>query len=147
MRTGLPNQCCSRGAIGQGQLVVSHEDNGWTNARVACDYLQWLRSRFPPGLVVLVWDVFTSHRCEETRARAEGLGIRLEFIPPGATSDCQPLDRRLVGSLKSRARARFEALWARGRDTTMADPIAMLLDAWRSIDQFEVLRAWEMATH
>lgn len=132
--------------IAQGDLVVSHQENGWTDAQVAGTYLRWLRSRFPSGPVVLLWDVFISHRCPETKTLAEQLDIRLDFIPPGATGDCQPLDRRLFGSLKSRARARFDAAWAQNHDPTMEDSIAMLLDAWRSIDQFEVLAAWETAT-
>jgi hypothetical protein len=134
-------------AIEGGELVVSHEENGWTNGDVACDYLRWLRSRYSSDAVVLVWNVFTSHRCEQTKANAAQLGIRLEFIQPGATGECQPLDRRLFGSLKSRTRARFDALWAQSQDPTMADSITMLLDAWRSFDQFEVLGAWETVTH
>jgi hypothetical protein len=134
-------------AIKQGKLFLSHEDNGWTTAQVASEWLNWLKSRFPSDPVVLLWDVFTSHRCEATKALAKELNIRLEFIPPGATGNCQPLDRRIFGSLKSRARERFDALWAQDHEPTMQDSVAMLLDAWRSIDQFEVLSAWETVTH
>jgi hypothetical protein len=134
-------------AIAQGHLVVSHQQNGWTDAQVAGDYLRWLRTRFASGEIVLVWDVFISHRCQETKELAAQLGIRLEFIPPGATADCQPLDRRLFGNLKSRARARFDEIWAVDHEPSMEESIAMLLDAWKSISQFEVLDAFEAATH
>jgi hypothetical protein len=130
-------------AIGQGQLVVSHQESGWTDTRVACDDLRWLRTRFGSGEIILIWDVFASHRCAEAKALAAELGIRLEFIPPGMTADCQPLDRRIFGNLKSRARARFNALWAVDQNLSMQDSIVILLEAWKSISQFEVLDAWD----
>jgi hypothetical protein len=74
-------------AIHVGELVVSHEENGWTDTNVACDYLRWLKSGYPSGLVVLVWDVFTSHGWEQTKAQPKALGIRLEPIPAGATGE------------------------------------------------------------
>jgi hypothetical protein len=63
------------------------------------------------------------------------------------TAECQPLDRRLSGNLKSRARAKLNALCQRDQDPSMPDSIASLLDASRSISQFEILDAWETPTH
>lgn len=134
-----------RAAVNEGRLIVSHQVNGWTDAAVAGEYLRWLRGRYGSDELVLIWDVFISHRCDEVKTLAEELGIRLEFIPPGATGNCQPLDRRIFGNLKSRARARFDAFWAIDHDPSMEDSIAMMLESWASIDQFEVLDAFETA--
>jgi hypothetical protein len=91
------------------ELVVSHQENGWTDARQACDSLRWLRARFCSGEIVLLWAIFTSHRHEAAKALAAELGIRLELIPPGMTADCSQLGRRLFGNRKSRARGRLSA--------------------------------------
>jgi hypothetical protein len=90
----------------------------------------------------------SSHLIDVTRrlSLAEELGIHIEFIPAGMTAECQPLDRRLFGNLKSRARCRFDYMWmARNGDPTMQESILMLLAAWKSITQDEVLDAWERA--
>jgi hypothetical protein len=69
-------------AIHPVELVVSHEENGWTDTNVACGYLRWLKAGYPSRPVVLVWDVFTAHRCEQTRERAQELGIRSSLFHP-----------------------------------------------------------------
>jgi hypothetical protein len=138
-------------AIRRGDLVLSHQRNGWSNAAIAAEYLQWLRRRYGrqgrrPRRIVLLWDIFGSHRCQETKDLANLLQIQLEFIPPGMTGECQPLDRRIFGNLKSRARSRFARMCCQeGEGPTMEDSVAMLVDAWKSIGQDEVLDAWQPA--
>jgi hypothetical protein len=129
-------------AVNQGKLVVSHQVNGWCNATIAAEYLRWLRSRYGRLKIVLLWDIWGAHRSKETKELARQLNIQLEFIPAGQTGECQPLDRRLFGNLKSRARSRFDQMCSRREDPTMQDSVAMLVDAWNSIGQDEVLDAW-----
>jgi hypothetical protein len=88
---------------------------------------------------VLLWDVFTSRRCGETKVPADELGIKLEFVSPGMTACCQPLDRRIFENFKSRARARFSRFWTQNQNLTMQNSIGMLLQDRKSISQFEVL--------
>jgi hypothetical protein len=71
-------------------------------AEVACDYFRWLRARFSNRPIVLLWDVFTVHRCRDAMSLARELNIAIEFVPPRMTGECQPLDRRILGNLKSR---------------------------------------------
>jgi hypothetical protein len=84
-------------------------------------------------------DLMVSHRCQETKDIAQLLQIQLEFIPEGMTGECPPLDRRIFGNLKSRARSRYAQMCCQGEDPTMEDSVAMLVDAWKSIGQEEVL--------
>jgi hypothetical protein len=62
------------------------------------------------------------------------------------TAKCQPLDRRLFGNLKAWARRRFNEYWAVNHSPLMKDSITMLLDAWKSINQDEVLDSWNLET-
>jgi hypothetical protein len=114
-------------SIRHGELVLSHQENGWTNAEVILDYFRWLRSRFAEGEIVLMWDVYTAHRAEEVKSFAQEIGIRLEFIPLGMTAECQPLDRRIFGNLEAQVRRRFNDYWAVNQSPSVEDSIAMLL--------------------
>jgi hypothetical protein len=61
------------------------------------------------------------------------------------TGYCQPLDRRVVENLKARARRRFDQLCIdQNGDPTMQDSVAMMVDAWKSIGQDEILDAWDL---
>jgi hypothetical protein len=59
------------------------------------------------------------------------------------TDAYQPLDRRIFGSLKARASARFDDLWVEnpGRELSLVDAIKVLLEAWASVMQEEILNA------
>jgi hypothetical protein len=90
-----------------------------------------------------------SHRSREEsdarrdRREAGGLDIAVECIPSGMTDEWSPLDLRIFGSLKQRARAMFDDQWARedGVELTQETAIALLLKAWDSITQEEILNA------
>jgi hypothetical protein len=68
----------------------------------------------------------------------------LVYIPPGSTDLHHPLDRRIFENLKSRARARFEALWIwdPGHELTLLGGVEIVLDVWNNIRQDEVLDAY-----
>jgi hypothetical protein len=127
------------------RLVLTHQENGWTNATVAGEYLDWLSDRIKGQNLLLLWDCFAAHRDEAVRSKAEKAHITLEFIPAGLTDEWQPLDLRIFGNLKSRARALFDDQWMRdgSAELTIATAISLLLKAWNSITQEEVLGAWE----
>jgi hypothetical protein len=86
--------------------------------------------------------VFASHRWSEAKELASQLNIRFEFVRAGLTGDHQPFDRRIFGNLKSRMRRRFDRLWIdEDNAPAIQDSIAMILDAWKSIGQNEILDA------
>jgi hypothetical protein len=69
-------------------------------------------------------------------------------VPAGTTDRHQPLNRRIFGNLKSRARARFDDLWIRDPDheLTLIGAIEILLKVWHDLGQDEVLDAWSEFT-
>jgi hypothetical protein len=148
---GMTDRCEARfrGLYGKriegGQLVITHQGCGWTSRDVAIRYLLWLSEITRGQPTVLVWDLFAAHRDAVVKEQARHLGIRLEFIPPGATGLCQPLDRRIFGILKQRAKARFDRRnldWAQD-EFRIGESIAILIECWDSITQEQVLSAWQ----
>jgi hypothetical protein len=92
-----------------------------------------------------LWHIFAAHRCNEVKKLAPELKIELEFSPPGMSGHCQPLDPRVFGSLKARARSRFGRFCIdQNGGPTMQDPVVMMDDAWKSISQDEILDAWDL---
>lgn len=129
--------------IANGRLVITHAENGWVNTTVACEYVNWLYRRKGEECFLL-WDVFSAHRQEEVKDLARDLGIGMGFIPAGLTSRHQPLDKRIFGNLKSRARARFDAMYVRQEEEpNMIVAVRILLEAWSAIEQDEVIKAWD----
>jgi hypothetical protein len=134
-----------RRRVDGGQLIVAHQECGWTNRDVALRYLLWISQVTEGRPIILVWDPFAAHRDGLVKEPAQNLGIRLEFSPSGATGLCQPLDRRIFGILKQRAKARFDRRnldWAQD-EFRIGESIAILTECWDSITQEQVLSAWE----
>jgi hypothetical protein len=79
------------------------------------------------------------------RSKAEEAHITRRLIPGGRTDEWQPLDLRIFGRLKARAGGLFDTQWIRDAsgELTVATGITLLLRAWDSITQEEVLSAWE----
>jgi hypothetical protein len=126
------------------QLVLCHQVSGWTDKVISKTVLRWLADRCDDSFGTLIWDVYAAHREEGVKAYAARKGIGLLYIPPGMTDTYQPLDRRIFGSLKARARARFDDLWVDNpsRELTLVDAIEILLEAWAAVTQEEILNAW-----
>jgi hypothetical protein len=126
------------------KLVFTHQENGWTNRIVASRYMDWLSDLVKGQRPCLPWDCFSPHRDNLVKSRAEGKRITLEFISAGLTEEWQPLDLRIFGSLKMQARGLFDDEWTRDDSVefTVAKAIQLLLRAWESIMQEEILEAW-----
>jgi hypothetical protein len=125
------------------KLVLTHQENGWTNRIVASRYLDWLSDLAKGQRLCLLWDCFSGHRDDLVKSRAEGKHITLEFIPADLTDEWQPLDLRIFGRLKMRARALFDDELIRDDSVglAVARTIQLLLRAWESITQEEILEA------
>jgi hypothetical protein len=76
-------------------------------------YIDWLSANCHGEPLLLVLDVYKAHRTAKLRQRARELNAELLFVPAGGTSLYQPLDRRVFGELKSRARHAFGQLASR----------------------------------
>lgn len=64
----------------------------------------------------MVPDVFSSHRNQEAKAKADELSIQLVFVPASGTSLNQPLYRRIYGPVKQRTRKEYEIARKRRRE-------------------------------
>jgi hypothetical protein len=64
--------------------------------------LQWLADTHPE-LILLVWDLSSAARNQQIGELGRALHVRLLLTSPGVVHECQPLDRRIFGSLKQRA--------------------------------------------
>ena len=96
----------------------------------------------------MIWDVYAAYRSDEVKEYAIKKEVTLEFIPAGQTDEWQPLDYRIFGDMKQRAKARFDAYYTRclvNGETphfTMIDAIAMLVEVWKGMEDENVRRAW-----
>jgi hypothetical protein len=129
-------------------IHLTHSVNGWTNAIVAEQYLRYLRARMGRKHIVLIWDVFSAHREKNIVALAERLRIKLVFIPAGQTDRYQPLDRRVFGPMKERAKEEFAMLFVKdfNADPKMAEALVIMVNVWKRFQQDELLEAWDHLT-
>jgi hypothetical protein len=130
--------------IAEGRLILCHQHSGWTEKNVAKSVIHCVANRSEGRPHCLLWDVLSAHRDAELKMHAPTRSTELVYIPPGSTDRHQLLDRRIFGNLKSRARARFEALWMRdaGHQLTLLGAVEVLLDVWNNIGKDEVIDAW-----
>jgi hypothetical protein len=120
-------------------------ESGWTTIEVMCEYFRLLRTHiYPTGPLVVLLDAFSAHRSPITKAVAELFNVRLVFIPPGCTDVLQPLDRRVFGVLKARARQLWRTQYheTHGARTTRAMMTQNLLTSWDRITPDLIDRAW-----
>ena len=122
----------------------AHSVSGWTTEDVFLQYLNHLSEYFNNEEVHLILDVYTAHRTASVKEIAEALHIHLYFIPPGCTDLLQPLDVKVFGSLKAKARALFRKRY-QGQNTpkvTTRDAVENLIAAWESIGENTCEEAW-----
>ena len=131
-------------AIGR-HLFVDHSASGWSTGEVMIRYLKWLKERNGGRLIYVLWDLHASHRDEQVKAWAEKEEIGLLYIPAGQTNEWQPLDRRVFGSLKSKAMKMLNEKMIESslENCDMCDAVEILLKSWATIDEDEVRNAWE----
>jgi len=115
---------------------------------VAIEYLNWLSNLADGQEQYFIWDVYPAHRSEAVKDAAVKANIQLSFVPNGQTATWQPLDCRVFGSLKARAKGRFNAAVTASLFTGeqpewgMNDALVMLAEVWRAMPEEETGDAW-----
>jgi hypothetical protein len=73
------------------------------------------------------------------------LNIEPRYVPAGATDKPQPLDRVIVGALKSRARQLFRcrAETNRGVRRTKINVVEDMKQAWEELSEDVVCEGWD----
>jgi hypothetical protein len=124
---------------------MRHTESGWATELAIIEYLQWLHLEVKEEPIVLVLDVYPTHRTDAVKQAAEEMHIELLYVPAGATSLFQPLDRRIFGELKSRARGEFGRLCTIKGDRNISpdESVTVLEDCWKRISAENVKKAWQ----
>ena len=85
-------------------------ESGWVNEEAFSFYLMKLREHVGHDETLhLIMDLYPAHMKPEIKELAVSLNIKLYIIPAGATDLYQPLDRRVFGAMKAKARRLFKA--------------------------------------
>ena len=111
-------------------------------------YIEWLHYSYAYGQsFALLWDVYATHRTPLIKQYAQAHNIPLLFIPAGQTGEYQPLDFRIFGSLKARAKSEFDhnnVITQEGNEQVINLPFAveLVLKCWEKISPKEIINAW-----
>ena len=92
------------------EYKTDHSPSGWTTSAVMKRYLTWIRSHkdehhgASDKTIHLILDVYRAQACQSVKDFAGSQKIHLHFIPAGYTPTLHPLDRKIFGALKAKAR-------------------------------------------
>jgi hypothetical protein len=128
--------------------VVHHTKRGWATEKSIMKYMEWLHGEISDGCpCALILDIYPTHRTGRVRATAQENDVELLFVPAGGTARFQPMDRRVFGELKARARAEFgRRRWLADGDEIGYDAsIDVLTRCWNAIPAENIEKAWNVA--
>ena len=125
-----------------------HTPNGWMDAESFKRYLMLLRERCfqDDEIVFLIVDCYPAHCEQSVKETAEALNIELLYIPPGMTDKCQPLDRRIFGALKQKAKKYIYQKMSESPEQKigMLGAVQVLVACWEGITLDLVHDAWSL---
>ena len=147
-----------------------HNDSGWINESIFIQYLQLLRERLPydenfdqdsyENIIFLICDAYPAHHSPAVQIVADNLHIELVKIPEGCTDECQPLDRRIFGSMKQAARAHTAKQLGIAAENylesntplenfrpTKKESIELLINIWDRLPSVNIMNAWHLALY
>lgn len=133
-------------------VIIEHSESGWNSGDVARKYLNWLHKWNQGDHKYVLWDLYASHRSEDTKRHCLEKEITLQYIPNGQTGVWQPLDWRIFGELKMRAKQRFDKVFSdallHGTEPhfDIVDAIGILGELWKETKEENVRRAWRRLT-
>jgi hypothetical protein len=95
--------------------------------------------------VLLIIDLYASHRQPELIRKAAEQHIELLFIPAGMTAELQPLDAKIFGQLKSVGAANWtdEYIFDPTKKFTKETASINLQKSWNEVTRANVRASWE----
>jgi hypothetical protein len=133
---------------------VGHSPSGWQTEGTFSDYLRQLSACHGGRPFHLILDKYAAHRTNQVQALAADLGITMHLIPASCTDQLQPLDRRIFGILKAKARAKFYNAIGndpgkvferqRNMERTKIEAVQDMVAAWEELSEDHVLSAWDI---
>jgi hypothetical protein len=126
--------------------IITHSENGWSNEPVLLQYLKWLRRENIKQPFCLVWDSFVAHKTEAINSYCTNKRIRVIMIPAGCTDELQPLDRRIFGYLKAKARCHWLNWYTSNLQTSMKtdQSVKKLFSCLEQITNENIIKAWNL---
>lgn len=127
----------------------THTESGWVTDEAFSFYLHKLREFFDDDAPIhLLLDLYPSHMTESIKSDAEQLNIVLHIIPAGMTDFYQPLDRKIFGVLKAKARKLFRQRHAGDSSIhgTKQEACADMVAAWESLSRYSLVSSWDLYT-
>jgi hypothetical protein len=125
-------------------VVFKFSESGWATEQLILEFIEWLSVQVNEEPCMVIMDVYPTHRTERVKEKAFEKNIEILYVPAGGTSKYQPLDARVFGELKSRARAEFHRLEASEgvRGASFSKSVKVLLDCWEKISSSNIEQAW-----
>jgi hypothetical protein len=107
--------------------------------------MEFIRDRIGAGPVVLLADQYPVHVFAMSLLKPRELGIQLMFVPKGATSICQPLGRRISGTIKSN-REKLDRRTFSEEDLVLnrQSAASFAKDCWNEIPSESIRESWDM---
>jgi hypothetical protein len=127
----------------------THSESGWQTEETFRQYLYHLRGHVGAGFgpIWLLLDLHASHRTERIQNLAADLGINLKYVPAGLTDRFQPLDVRVFGVLKAKAKAAYRLRTTPDHhielNRTKQNAVEDMIWAWETMDPSVIESAWE----
>jgi hypothetical protein len=127
--------------------ILSFTESGWCTEELFLNYLEWLSQSAANAPLALVLDIYPTHRTERVKTFASEHSIQLLFVPAGATGRLQPLDYRIFGELKQRARKPYKQIAFRTGTLKASDAevLNVLRKSWDQVSKENVIKAWKVS--
>ena len=127
----------------------THTESGWVNDVAFSFYLHKLRQHFNDDEPLhLIMDLYPSHMTKQVLDDAKDLNIILHIIPAGMTDFYQPLDRKVFGVVKAKARKFFRQRHSKESHIkgTKLEACQDMIAAWEGVARTVISSAWEIYT-
>ena len=106
--TAAKPRCFSGINIKNLSMVWRHNQKGWMTAVIFKEYLLWFNQQMHGRKVILLIDNFSAHNSGLDMITSDHdiifTNVVVRFLPPNATSVCQPLDQGIIRAWKAHYR-------------------------------------------
>jgi hypothetical protein len=143
---------CERQLTAMAENEIYHSPSGWVTIQVMEEYFKFLRHSMQKQVelgerdkILLIIDLYASHRQPELIRKAAEQNIELLFIPAGMTAELQPLDAKIFGQLKSVGAANWtdEYIFDPTKKFTKETASINLQESWNEVTRENVRASWE----
>jgi hypothetical protein len=127
-------------------MFIKYAPSGWSTEEIIIEYIGWLQNQVHSAPFVLIFDVYPAHDSLRVKQFAEENNIEILYVPAGGTSKYQPLDYRIFGKLKARARNRFQDFVINNlfADGTYEEALDIIEECWELIPEDHIHKAWQI---